>query len=330
MMRMPEAWSRKGAVSTMLLPVSWFYGQGTAWRVGKAPRLRPPVPVVCVGNLTAGGAGKTPVTLSLAARLLEQGRRPAVVTRGYGGRLAGPTEVDPGRHTARDVGDEPLLLARMAPTFVARDRAAGAEAAVAEGAEVLLMDDGHQNSSVQKDLSLIVIDGGFGFGNGRLIPAGPLRETVRRGVGRADAVILIGDDRTGAAKQTGHRLPKLEARLVPTEDALVLRGEKIVAFAGIGRPEKFFETVRALGADVLETLAYPDHHMFPETEIMFICELAHERGAQPVCTEKDYVRLPPDARAMVTPVPVMLEWRNPSEVDRLLASLLTDGPGRAL
>ncbi len=326
-MRTPEAWSHKGAVSTMLLPASWLYGHGTAWRVRKAPRVRMPVPVVCVGNITAGGSGKTPVTLSLATRLLEQGHRPAFLTRGYGGRLTGPTEVDPDRHTAHDVGDEPLLLARLAPTFVARDRVAGAEAAVTEGAEILLMDDGHQNSSVYKDLSLVVIDGGFGFGNGRLLPAGPLRETVRRGVGRADAVIMIGDDRTGATNRIGSP-PQLEARFMPTEGALALQGERVVAFAGIGRPEKFFETVRELGADVLETLAYPDHHMFPETEIMFICELAHERGAQPVCTEKDYVRLPPDARAMVTPVPVTLEWRNPSEVDRLLAPFLVAGTGK--
>ena len=326
-MRTPDAWSRKGAVSTMLLPVSWLYGAGTAMRAGRAPRYVPPVPTICVGNLTAGGAGKTPAVLSLARRLLERGRRPFAVSRGYGGRLAGPVRVDPALHTAAEVGDEPLLLAGTLPTVVARDRAAGARTAVDAGADILLFDDGHQNPSVAKSLSLVVVDGGFGFGNGRLIPSGPLREPVGRGLARADAVVIAGADAVEAARRCRREAggpPLLEARFVPAEEAMALQGRKVVAFAGISRPDKFFDTVKEIGADLAEAMAYPDHHPFPETEIMFICELAQERGAIPVCTEKDYMRLPPDARLMVTPVPVTLEWRDPDALDRLLEPVLGD------
>ena len=323
-MRTPDAWSRKGAVSTVLLPMSWLYGLGTAVRVRRTPGYTPPVPSICVGNLTAGGAGKTPVVLSLARLFLERGRRPFAVSRGYGGRTAGPVRVDPALHTAREVGDEPLLLAGALPTVVARDRAAGARAAVDAGADILLLDDGHQNPAVAKALSLVVVDGGFGFGNGRPIPSGPLREPVRRGLERADAVVIIGTDTAGAAprvRKEVRRLPLLEARFVPTEEAMALHGRKVVAFAGIGRPDKFFDTVKETGADLAEAMAYPDHYPFPETEIMFICELAQERGAIPVCTEKDYMRLPPDARLMVTPLPVTLEWRDPDALDRLLGAV---------
>ena len=332
-MRTPDAWSRKGAVSTMLLPVSWLYGLATAQRVRRAPRYLPPMPAICIGNLTAGGAGKTPVVLSLARWFLERGRQPFAVSRGYGGRMTGPVRVDPALHTAREVGDEPLLLAGTLPTVVARDRAAGARAAIEAGADILLLDDGHQNPAIAKALSLVVVDGGFGFGNGRPIPSGPLREPVGRGLARADAVIVVGADSTGAAhrcRQEAGGLPLLEARFAPTAAAMALQGRKVVAFAGIGRPDKFFDTVKEIGADPVEAMAYPDHHPFPESEIMFICEVAQERGAIPVCTEKDYMRLPPDARLMVTPVPVTLEWRDPDALDRLLAPVLeleeTAGP----
>ena len=327
-MRTPDAWSRKGAVSTMLLPVSWLYGLGTAMRVQRAPRYAPPAPAICVGNLTAGGAGKTPVVLSLARWFLERSRRPFAVSRGYGGRLAGPVRVDPAVHTAREVGDEPLLLAGTLPTVVARNRAAGARTAVDAGADILLLDDGHQNPAVDKALSLVVVDGGFGFGNGRIVPSGPLREPVGRGLARADAAAVVGADTAGAmhrCRQEAGGLPLLEARFVPTEAALALQGRKVVAFAGIGRPDKFFDTVKEIGADLTEAMAYPDHHPFPETEIMFICEVAQERGAIPVCTEKDFMRLPPDARLMVTPVPITLEWRDPDALDRLLEAVLERG-----
>src|SRR5690242_5245426 len=237
----PEFWAHRGLLSTVLEPAAWVYGQAAAARQRWTTPWRAPVPVICVGNLVAGGAGKTPVALSLAQRLAKRGRRVHILSRGYGGRSPGPLAVDPARHTAADVGDEPLLLAEVAPTWVARDRVAGAKAAIAAGAELLLLDDGFQNPTFAKDLSLVVVDGGYGLGNGRVLPAGPLREPLPRGLARADAIVLMGEDSAGVAPITAEK-PLCRARLVP-ENPGEVAGRTVVAFAGIGRPEKFFATV---------------------------------------------------------------------------------------
>lgn len=326
-MRTPDFWSGRGATSVLLLPAAAVYAWATRRRVARAPDYEPPVPVVCVGNLSAGGSGKTPVAMSVAAILANKGIAAHLLTRGYRGRLPGPVRVDPARHTAADVGDEPLLLARAAPTWVARDRAAGARAAVEAGARAIVMDDGHQNPALRKDLSLVVVDGGFGFGNRRVIPAGPLREPIAAGLARADAVVMVGGDAAEAGERLGDT-PRLDARLAPSEEALALRGRKVVAFAGIGRPDKFFDTLTSLGAQLVEALPFADHHRFSEQDVMLICEIASSREAVPVTTEKDYVRLSPDARLMVTPVPVLLEWENPAEIVALLDRTLAGFGGR--
>jgi tetraacyldisaccharide 4'-kinase len=318
--RPPEFWNKRGTTSTLLLPAAWAYGFATARRVRRTG-WRAPVPVISVGNLGVGGAGKTPVALALARRLLAAGRAPHFLTRGYGGREAGPLRVDPARHDHRAVGDEALLLARAAPTWVSRRRAPGACAAVEAGAGVLVMDDAHQNPDVAKDLSLVVVDGGYGFGNRRVIPAGPLREPVSAGLARADAAILIGDDAVGARALIG-ALTVLEARLVPDEAAVAaLAGKRVVAFCGIGRPDKFFDTVKAMGAALVEAMPFPDHHVFTPDDVMLAVELAAREGAVPVTTEKDFVRLPSEARLMVTPVPVRLEFADEAEAAALLAGL---------
>lgn len=321
-MRPPEFWRKRGAASTLLLPAAWIYAAATARRV-RRKGWRAPVPVISVGNLGVGGAGKTPVALALARRLIAAGRAPHFLTRGYGGRQAGPLRVDPARHAHRDVGDEALLLARLAPTWVARRRAPGALAAVAAGAGCIVMDDAHQNPDVAKDLSLVVVDGGYGFGNRRVIPAGPLREPVAAGLARADAAILVGDDRAGARARLG-ALPTIEARLVPDEAAVAaLAGRKVVAFCGIGRPDKFFDTVTAMGATLVEALPFPDHHVFTPDDVMLAVELAARAGAVPVTTEKDFVRLPDEARPMVTPVPVRLDFADEAAIAALLGALWT-------
>jgi tetraacyldisaccharide 4'-kinase len=278
------------------------------------------VPVICVGNIGVGGAGKTPVALALARMLQAMGRNPHLLTRGYRGRESGPLRVDPARHDARAVGDEPLLLARAAPTWVARDRAAGARAAAEAGAGCIVMDDGFQNSALAKDLSLVVVDGGFGFGNERVIPAGPLREPIAAGLARADAIVLVGEDTAGAARHFAGK-PVLEARIVPDEAAGRFAGRNIAAFCGIGRPDKFFATLRALGAKIVEEMPYPDHHAFRDEEIMFILEVAAKRGAVAVTTEKDFVRLSPDARRMVEALPVRIEFAEPAKLEAMLAKL---------
>ncbi len=324
-MRAPAFWSGASALSTLLMPLGAVYAAAGRLRRLAAHPAKPPVPVVCVGNLVAGGAGKTPVALSLARHMIERGVAVHFLSRGYGGRLKGPVRVDPEQHDAGQVGDEPLLLAAAAPCWVAADRAAGARAAAAAGAQAIVMDDGHQNPALAKAVSVVVIDGGTGFGNGRVIPAGPLREPVAEGLARADAVVLLGEDRSGVARLLPPGLPLLRGRLAPTGQARALEGETVLAFAGIGRPEKFFETLRALGCRLADSRAFPDHHAYGRAEVQAIVDDAAAAGALPVTTAKDAVRLPPDFRAQVTVIEVAVEWRDPAPIDRILTEALRDG-----
>ncbi|MGF6228185.1 tetraacyldisaccharide 4'-kinase [Inquilinus ginsengisoli] len=327
-MKTPGFWYRPEATpaARLLAPAGALYDLASRLRRAVIKPQRAPVPVVCVGNLVAGGAGKTPVALALARRLAEIGIAVHVLSRGHGGSLAGPVRVDPDRHTAAEVGDEPLLLARAAPAWISRDRPAGARAAASAGAGLILMDDGFQNPSLAKDLSLLVVDGSSGFGNGRILPAGPLRERPDDGLARADALVIMGPDRAGIAALAARHgppgrlgLPALGARLVSSpEDAARLRGRKVLAFAGIGRPEKFFATLAELGAEIVGAVPYPDHHVYTPDEVMRLVETAQERGAVPVTTEKDLVRLPPEARPMVEALRVDLAWDDPAAVDAVL------------
>lgn len=320
-MRAPEFWTARAGAGALLAPLGAAYALGVRLRRRWARSVRVPVPVVCVGNLVVGGAGKTPVALAVGAALRGFGHRVVFLTRGYGGRLAGPVLVDAARHQAEDVGDEPLLLARRAPTMVARDRVAGAVAAVAAGAEILVLDDGFQNPSLAKDMALLVVDGGYGLGNGRVLPAGPLREPAAEGIARADAVVVLGEDRVGAAALAAGR-PLLHARLVPDLDGLALAGQRVLAFAGIARPAKFFETVAALGCTLVATHAFADHHAYTPDEIMRLVEAAAAAGAVPLTTEKDHVRLSVAARPMVQMLRVAVEWREPERIQALLRPLL--------
>jgi tetraacyldisaccharide 4'-kinase len=317
--RAPDFWRRRTPTSALLWPFGLAFDLGGRIRQALATPWQAPIPVICVGNLVAGGAGKTPVALALGAYFHERRRAAHFLTRGYGGRLSGPVRVDPAIHDSHDVGDEPLLLAAVAPTWVARDRRRGAEAAAAAGAEILILDDGLQNPSIAKNFSFLVIDGGYGFGNGRVIPSGPLREPIDRGLKRVQAAVVIGDDRAGVRARLPRSLPLLAARLVPDPAAMALAGRKVVAFAGIGRPEKFFETLVAMGCILVEGLPFPDHHDYRPEDVMLACDLAAANGAVTVTTMKDYVRLPRDARAMVQPVPVTLEWENPAALAQLLS-----------
>ena len=324
-MRAPAFWAaeRGGVAAAALTPFSWLYRLGARSHAALARPSRVERPVICVGNFTVGGAGKTPTVLALAALLAEEGIRPHILTRGYGGSQRGPLRVDPAQHGADAVGDEALLLARAAPTWLCRDRPAGAAAAVSAGADLLLMDDGMQTPGLAKDCCIAVVDGGAGFGNGRLLPAGPLREPLARGLSRAHALVLVGVDREDALATLGpHDLPVIEASLVPGNEVGTLRERPVVAFAGIGRPEKFFETLVESGCNVIARHAFPDHHRYKPGEIAAIVDYAKERDAVTVTTEKDHVRLPPDAKAMVRTLPVTLTWRNPSEPRDLLLPLV--------
>ena len=316
----PEFWARDGLLPSLLQPLAWVYATSAAARQAWTRPWQAPVPVVCVGNLVAGGAGKTPVVLSLAERLIARGVAVHCLSRGYGGASAGPMRVDPARHGAAEVGDEPLLLAATAPTWVARDRVAGAKAAVGAGAKLLLLDDGLQNPTLAKDLSLLVIDGGFGLGNGRVIPAGPLREPLAAGLAHTDAAVIIGDDAAGAASLLAGK-PLLRARIVP-QSAADLAGRATFAFAGIGRPAKFFATLEGLGARLVARRGFADHHRYAETELAEMAAAAERAGAVLVTTAKDAVRLSPEWRARVRVLPIALEWEDASRLDALLERFL--------
>jgi tetraacyldisaccharide 4'-kinase len=315
--RAPEFWAHQGLVPTLLAPLAALYEAAGAARQIVARPWRAPVPVVCIGNLVAGGAGKTPVALSLAALLAEWGHRPHIVMRGYGGDLTDPVRVDPARHGAHDVGDEALLLARAAPCFVSRDRVAGARAAIAAGAKLVLLDDGFQNPSLVKDFSFIVVDGAYGFGNRMVMPAGPLRETIGRGLRRAQAVIIIGKDQCGSEAAVAVSLPVLRAALVP-QNAGEFAGRRVLAFAGIGRPAKFYATLEALGAEIVQRRDFPDHHRYRADEVSALLAAARAHGALAVTTAKDRVRLPDELRGEVGVLEVAVAWRDKDALVELL------------
>jgi tetraacyldisaccharide 4'-kinase len=317
--RQPAFW-RHGAdslVPPLLSPLSPVVAGVTARRVARRG-WRAPVPVICCGNAVVGGAGKTTLALHLAALLQAKGLEVHMLTRGYRGSGQGTLWVDPRIHTAAEVGDEALLLAAAAPTWRGADRADSAARAVENGAQVLVMDDGLQNPTLQKTLSFLVVDGGFGFGNGRVLPAGPLREPVRAAAARSDAAVLIGKDETASRAQLPAQLPVLRARLVPAPTVSALAGRPALAFAGIGRPEKFFAMLESVGVRLIECVPFADHHPFTEAELAGILKRAKAAGAIAVTTPKDAVRLPARMRSQVVAVHVLLEFEDPAALDALL------------
>jgi tetraacyldisaccharide 4'-kinase len=309
-----------GLVAGLLSPVGAALDAAGRLRRAIAKPYHAPVPVICVGNLVAGGAGKTPVVLSLSEMLRGDGAAPHIVMRGYGGSLARPARVDPVIHDAAAVGDEALLAAAEAPCWVARDRAAGVRAAIEGGARAVVLDDGFQNPSIAKDLSLVVVDAAYGFGNGRLMPAGPLRERIAAGLARADAVVLL-DGHPAPPELAGFDRPILHATLEAI-DAERLVGARLVAFAGIGRPEKFFATLHRLDANLIASRAFPDHHPFRDDEIAQLRRTAEAESARLVTTHKDWVRLKPKQRAGVEVLHVRIAWQDEAALIALLAPIL--------
>ncbi len=321
-MRAPAFWwgPRPGLAARALQPVGAIVGAVAARRMaGSGTAVG--VPVVCVGNFTVGGAGKTPTVLEIARQFVASGHEPAFVSRGYRGTAGpGPLRVDPPRHAAAEVGDEPLLLARVAPCFVGTDRLAAARAAVAAGATVVLTDDGLQNAALAKDLRIAVVDGAVGVGNGLCLPAGPLRAPMARQWGAVDLVLVIGPGEAGDAV-TGEaglrRLPVLRAAIEPDPGAVRgLAGRRLFAFTGIGRPQKFFGTLAEAGLDVVGRRAFPDHHPFTVAERDALLAAAAAEGALLVTTEKDRARLPADFPVEV--LPVRLGFDDPDTLAEML------------
>jgi tetraacyldisaccharide 4'-kinase len=321
-MRAPEFWRTDGVCARVAAPLGMAYAAAARLNYARGEPWRAAVPVICIGNLVMGGAGKTPVAAALGAALERRGVAAHFLSRGYGGGAAGPVRVERSRHEVAEIGDEPLLLAEIAPTWVSRDRVAGARAAVAAGAEAIVMDDGFQNPSLFKDLAFVVVDGGYGLGNGRVFPAGPLREPWRSGLARADAAILIGDDEAGIEAELSARVPVVRARLVPVPGAERIAGRDVVAFAGIGRPEKFFATLREMGCRLCATRPFADHHLYRDHEIMELVDAAAEHGAVAVTTAKDAVRLGAAMRSLVEVLDVTLDWEDDDAPARLIAPIV--------
>jgi len=330
-MREPAFWHRPSSLTSHLLrPLSAVYGAVAAHRLQREG-IDAGIPVICVGNFHVGGAGKTPTVLALVAILRELGERPVVLSRGYGGRLRGPVMVDPARHGADDVGDEPLMMAAHVAVTVARDRVDGVALAKSQGASVILMDDGFQNPAIVKDASLIVIDSERGLGNGRVLPAGPLRAPLPPQLARTDALIVIGAGHASdsvAAVVAGAGKPVFSARLQPAAETLAeLMGKGGLAFAGIGDPARFFRTLRASGIDVKQERAFADHHPFERAEIERLMAEAGRQGLTLLTTEKDLVRLRTRTdlasfAAQIVAFPVTLVFGDETALRRLLTESL--------
>jgi tetraacyldisaccharide 4'-kinase len=316
-MREPGFWHRPSSfASKLLLPLGALYGAVAARRLQREG-FDAGIPVLCVGNYHVGGAGKTPMVLALTRMLRDLGETPVVLSRGYGGRLHGPVRVDPDRHAAADIGDEPLMMARTVPVVVARDRISGVALARSQGATVILMDDGFQNPAIAKDASLIVIDGDRGLGNGLVFPAGPLRAPLPPQLARTDALIVVGDGTAAApvaAAIAAQGRPVLAAHL-RADDASVasLRGKRVLAFAGIGDPLRFFRTLRASGIEIVRQRAFADHHPYAQAEIEALIAEAKPDALTLVTTEKDLARLRSGGRLAsyaqeIAPFAVTLEF----------------------
>lgn len=322
-MMTPSFWYQPaGPLARALTPASMLWQAGAALRRAVTQSVKSPVPVLCVGNLVVGGAGKTPITMDLVARLRARGVMAASLSRGHGGEQSGPLRVDALDHRAVDVGDEPLLLAQYNPAWIGRDRGRAALAMAEAGVGAIILDDGMQNPTLHQDLTMLVVDAATGFGNGRIIPAGPLREDAEAGLARAHAVVLMGD---GPGPRSLRDRPTLRARLVPDAGIIdKLRGRRVLAFAGIGRPRKFFDMLASCGVILADCVPFADHYRLDPTEMASLLLRAQSQGAIPVTTEKDAMRLPPAVRQRLVVVPVRVGWEDEPAVEQML-DLLMEG-----
>lgn len=324
-MRPPKFWDRPTSwQATLLRPFGQLYAMATARRLANGQTEHLDIPVVCVGNINAGGTGKTPTVIAVVEYLRDMYKTPHIVSRGYGGTLEGPVRVDPSVHTADQVGDEPLLLAAFAEVWVSKDRALGGKAAQDAGASVVVLDDGHQNPALYKDLSIVVVDAAHGFGNGQCLPAGPLREPVNDGLSRANLLLSIGPQSAQNQfknAQPTYEIPHITAALEPLKTGMDWADTRAFAFAGIGHPEKFFTTLRSLGAKVVHTEPLDDHQKLSSNLLMRFEADARAKNAQLVTTEKDAARLPVSFRSKVITLPVRLNFKDDGALQSALQAL---------
>ena len=308
-MKTPKYWQSNSFISKLLTPLGYIYGGLTGLRIKLKKPKKAEIPVICIGNITAGGTGKTPVSISVAKLLSGEMFHPYFVSRGYGGKLQNVI-VNNKKHTARDVGDEPLLLSAQAPVVVNADRYKAAQKGTEQGADVVIMDDGFQNPGLHKDLSFLVFDGHYGIGNGKIIPAGPLRETLENGIKRANAVIILGKDKHNLAQRCG--LPVFFGH---TEAAqTTINNQDVIAFAGIGHPQKFYHTLKQQGFNVVKTIDFPDHHFYTREDLDAIVKEAQKLNAQIYTTGKDFVKIPPLYSQDINVLEIAVVWDKPEEL----------------
>ncbi len=317
-MKTPKYWQSNSLTSKILSPIGKIYGLVTQLRLHFHQPKKVNVPVICVGNITAGGTGKTPVAISVAKMLIGAMYHPIFVSRGYGGKLQNVL-VNNKKHTAQDVGDEPLLLAEQAPVVINADRYAAAELAIKEGADVVIMDDGFQNPTLSKDLSFLVFDGQYGIGNGKIIPAGPLRETFANGIKRADALIILGKDKHNLTTRSA--LPIFYGHTEPVQTTI--ENANVLAFAGIGHPQKFYHTLQQQGFNVMETIDFPDHHFYNKTELENILRRAKELNAEVYTTGKDFVKIPTLYHKSINVLEIAVVWDEPEKLLEFIRKKIT-------
>lgn len=326
-MKTPNFWYKNlNLFSYILLPLSLLYMLAVTLYKRTCKTQSFTIPIICVGNLTAGGTGKTPATMAIAERLKSMGHKPHIVSRGYGGSEKGPLRVDERLHEASEVGDEPLLLSHFAPTWVSKKKTRGVKAAIDAGADSIILDDGFQNMSIRKNLSIIVADTDLGFGNGHIIPAGPLRETITSGLNRMDLLISVGSTESQEKFREKYKYfiskkDHIQANIVPILTGLDWKGLRVFAFAGIGNPEKFFNTLRSLGADVVLTKKLADHKRFDDKLLSRLSKEAIKLNAQLVTTEKDAIRLPLTFRDKILTLPIRLEINKWGLLDEALQKI---------
>jgi tetraacyldisaccharide 4'-kinase len=314
-MKQPFWWKRKSVYNILLSPLGGVYLGASFLRKITTKPFVSDIPVICVGNITSGGAGKTPTAIAIAKILLRMGKKPVFLSRGYGGSLQVPTIVNTDTHLSKQTGDEPLLLSRVAPTIISKNRVLGTKMAHEKGFDVIIMDDGLQNPTITKTISLLVIDGAFGLGSGYIIPAGGLRESLKNALAKTTAVVFIGDDKTNI-------LPKIkDKKIIKAKIKAEISkktADKYIAFAGLGSPEKFFNTLKENGYNLIDEISFADHYQYKDDDIANLQKLANDKKARLITTQKDMVRLNKNQQNVIDVLPIAIEFENEQEIVRVL------------
>ena len=313
-MKTPSYWKDLNLLSILLLPLGWAYTSATKLNIWLHTPKEVNKTVICIGNITAGGTGKTPVSAGITQILQQLGKKPYIISRGYGGKLHGVI-VNPHKHHAEDVGDEPLLLSKYAPVVVNPNRYEGAKLAIANGADIIVMDDGFQNQSLKKDLSFLVFDGEFGCGNGLGIPSGPLRESLSSGIKRAQAAIIIGEDKHNLAQKLPP-LPLFKGKIMPLMPKI--ENKNVIAFAGIGRPKKFYNSLRQCGFNIKESINFPDHHYYTQSELNTLIKKAEKNQCVLFTTSKDMVKIPEIIHNKFNTLDIYIQWEDEERLKQFL------------